>query len=53
MAYKTKIAQRCQKCGIKGRPAVDEVFNRVNGSMGYFCSQHADEEVKRLNKEDA
>lgn len=46
-AYMKNIIQKC-RCG---EPALWQVFNKYNASMGYFCSRCGEEEVERLNKD--
>ena len=48
MAYTKPIYRPpCQLCSAR---ATYELFNRFNGSAGYFCSRHAKNEVQRLEQ---
>jgi hypothetical protein len=47
MAYLVTLAMHtCVTCG---RQAYAEVFNAQNMSQGYFCTVHANAEIKRLS----
>jgi hypothetical protein len=49
-AYKkTLIKPKCRECSS---PARFEVFNRFNASCGFFCSGHAEREIRRLNADE-
>ena len=50
MAWARNIEQTCQRCCKR---ATREVLNFRNSSHGYFCAEHAKEEVSRLNREEA
>jgi len=45
-AYKKKIAQLPCYCGCQ---STHEVFNTYNATLGYYCSFHADEKIKKLD----
>ena len=45
-AYMNRLELKCQKCFD---PAIYEVFNTRNATMGVFCGTCADKKVKRLN----
>jgi hypothetical protein len=51
MAYVKSIERICQQAGC-AKIALFEVFNRVNGSVGVYCSKHATAKVKTLNEQE-
>ena len=50
MAYKVELrSKQCARCNTTAKY---EVFNYVNGSMGYFCFFCARKEVARLEEKE-
>jgi len=47
MAYKIRIVKTCREEGCD-KTAQWEVYNRTNGQIGFFCTQHANARIRGL-----
>lgn len=52
MAYVKELKADCSHYGCS-KQATREVFNNRNGSVGKFCTAHAGQKVRELNRIEA
>lgn len=52
MAYLVKLKHHCSWTGCP-KAAMYEVKNRVNASMGYYCSNHAKAKLSEAQRYEA